>query len=162
MCPLAVCRFGYVLYDGVSFAKESLHITAENESFGDAAEEGDGCGEAEDVAHLGLAGGESAEVMVVLHGVEGSAEHGVLEVGGAVEGGDARGEALAEEEVSGAPGDGVTEGEETGGGAFERDGLLSEVGVAGEMDFDGTGEVEDAVDGRGDDGYFVKSDHVLV
>jgi hypothetical protein len=39
--------------DGVALAKEGEHVAAEEEDFGDAAEEGKGSGDAEVVSHLG-------------------------------------------------------------------------------------------------------------
>ena len=42
-------------------------------------------------------------MVVVLHGVERSAQHGVLEVGGWIEGGDGAGEVLANAEMTGSP-----------------------------------------------------------
>ena len=139
-----------------------MHVAAKDKGFGDAAEDWDGRGEAEDVAHLGLAGWEGAEVVVVLHGLEGASEHGVLEVGWWLVRGDPRGEALADEEVSRAPGDGVAECQQAFGGASERDGLFPEMSIACEVDFDGTGEVEAAGDGCGDEGGLFEGDHAVL
>jgi hypothetical protein len=140
--------FGDLADDGVAFAAEGT-------------ERG---GKAEVVAHFGAGrsvGGrmEGAEVVVVLHGLEGAAEHGVLEVEGWLEGSDGAGEVLADEEVAGAPGDLLAGTDEAGAGAGG--GLFAEVGVAQQMDVDGAGKVEDALEGSGDDESFMQFDHVF-
>ena len=93
--------------------------------------------------------------MVVLHEGEGAGEHGVLKGVGRVEAGDLRGEALADAEVTGAPGDSLAEGHKTGG-ATSLLGycLLAGMDVAKEMDLDGAGEVEDAGERGVDEGVF--------
>ena len=95
----------------------------------------------------------------MLHEVEGTAQHGVLEVGGRVEGGDRAGEVLADAEVPGAPGDLLTWADESATCSGGR--LLAVVRVAEQVDFDGAGEVEAAFDGRVDQCCFVEFDHAV-
>ena len=82
-------------------------------------------------------------MVVVLHPVEGPMHHGVLEVAWRLESGDAGGEALADKEVAGLPGNGVVQSEEAGSGAAgtvaKGDGLFAVMGVTGKVDFDGAG-----------------------
>jgi hypothetical protein len=155
-------RFGNLLDDRIPFPEEGLHIAAQDEGFGYAAEQRDGCGKPEDIAHLGLTAGKRAEVVVVLHGVEGAAEHGVLKIGWGNEGGDLRSQTLTDEEVTGASGDGVAEREQTSCGALEGDCLLAKMGVAGEMNLDRAGKIEAAFDGCGNYGRLVERNHGLV
>ncbi len=98
--------------------------------------------------------------MVVLHGLERAAEHGVLEGVRAIVAGDPRGQGLADAEVAGSPGNPVSEREQAGGVAGERDGLLAEVGIAEHVDLYREREIEDAVDGGVDAVYFFEGDHL--
>ena len=59
--------------------------------------------------------------------------------------------------MPGTPGDGLAGTDEAGAGAGG--GVLAEVGVAEQMDVDGAGEVEGALDRGGDEGDFVEFDH---
>src|ERR1035441_1343049 len=122
-------RFRDLFDEGVSFAQKRLHVAAEDEGFSDAAKQRDRRRKTENVAHLALSVGENPEVVVVLHGAKGAAQHGVLKICWWIEGGNPRGETLADEEVAGAPGDSVAEREQAGGRAFQSDSLLAEVGV---------------------------------
>jgi len=153
--------FSDLLDDGVALAQKLTHVAAKNEVFGDPAEWTKRGGESKVIAHLGsrsvFGGGQLAEMVVVLHGAKGAAEHCVLKVAGWVEGGNDAGEVLADEEVAGAPGDGFSGANEAGTGSGG--GLLAEVGVAKQMDFDGAREVEDASERGADDGGFVELDH---
>jgi len=147
--------FGDLLDDGVALAEQAAHVAGEDEALGEWAEQGDGGGEAEVVAHAGGAAGEREEEVVVLHEGEGAGEHGVLKGVGRVEAGDLRGEALADAEVAGAPGDAVAESHEAGGAtSLLCDGLFAGVDVPEEMNLDGTGEVEDAGERCVDEGGF--------
>lgn len=159
--PLAglCCAFD----DEASLDEEHAHVAAEDEDLSDTTERGERSGDAELIRHLGSISGKGAEEVVVLHGVEGAPEHGVLEVDGRVEAGDAGGEGLPNAEVAGAPGHLVAEGEETGGLVLRLighdDGGLAEVGVVEQMDFDAASEVEAAFHGCIDDSHFVKFKH---
>jgi hypothetical protein len=169
--PVFAGGFGNLLDYGVAFVEERLHVAAEDKGLRNATEQGDGRGEAEDVMHGGewgrAVGEDRLEVMIVLHGVEGAVDHGVLEAVRRVVRGDPAGEALADEEMACLPGDGVAEGEQARGGVAgprawsrgQRNGRFAEVDVAGEVDFDGAGEVETAFDRSGDQGGFGESDH---
>jgi hypothetical protein len=137
--------------------EEVAHVAAEDEGLCDAAEDGDGGGEAEAVQHLGGVWGEGFEEVVVLHGAEGSFDHGVLEVGGAVVGGDLAGEVLGDAEMRGSPADELAEADEAGGDSA--DGLLAGLLGAEEMDLDAAGEVKAALDGGLDEGAEVEFDH---
>ena len=155
-----------------AFGQQGAHVAAEDEDFGEAAERAERGGEAELVAHLGggAAGGigrQRAKPVVVLHGVECAAEHGVLEEVGAVVGGDGAGEALRDEEVAGAPRNLLAGADEAGGDLrtalrvepAEGLGLLAMVHIAEEMHIDGAGEVEDALERGADEGDLVERDH---
>src|SRR5205823_4011798 len=131
--------FGDSLDDGVAFAKEGQHVAAEEEGFGQRAENGEWGGDAEEVFHLGGAGGESAKVVVRLHGAEDAFDHGGLEVGGRLHGGEFGGEVLPDAEVFCAPGDLLGEFGEAGGDASYGQGLFAGVDVGDEMDFDAAG-----------------------
>jgi hypothetical protein len=74
---------------------------------------------------------------------------------------DPAGEGLTHEEVEGSPGDALADVEETGGDYACGDGLLAEVHVAGEVDFDATGEIEAALDVGVDGGEFSDLYHQL-
>ena len=118
-----------MLDDGVSFADEFQHVAAEKKHFGKRPEDGKGSGDAEEILHLGCAGGEGAEDVIGLHGTEDSLRHGDLEVGGWFDSGDFAGEVLPGAEVLGAPGDLVGEVGEARGQTANREGLLSGVDV---------------------------------
>ncbi len=126
---------------------------------GDSAEDGNGCGEAKDIAHGRGTVRQGAEEMIVLHVGKGAAEHGVLEGVGWVESGNSRGKALAYAEVSSLPGHDVSQTHQAGGETAHCDGLLAGVGCADEVNVDGTCKIEDAFDGSLNDGEFVESDH---
>ena len=74
--------FGDLFDDDVAFVEKVAHVTAQDGYFGDAAQKWNRRGEAEDVFHLGGAGGQGSKVMIVLHGAEGAVNHRVLEIGG--------------------------------------------------------------------------------
>jgi hypothetical protein len=145
--------------DGVAFAEEHQHVAAEEEGFGQGAEDGQRGGYAEEVFHLGGASGEGAEVVVGLHGAEDAFDHGGLEVNGGLHGGELAGQVLPDAEVFCSPGDALGEFEETGGDAAYSQGLFAGVDVGDEMDLDAAGEVEAAFDGGVDDGDFFQPDH---
>ena len=85
---LPLCGFGDLFDYGVAFEEKSSHVATQDGHFGDAAKNWERGGEAEDVFHLGGAGGQGSKVMIVLHGVEGAVNHRVLEVGGWLQGSD--------------------------------------------------------------------------
>ncbi len=64
---LPVAGFGDLADDLIAFAEKVAHVTGQYEAIGDAAENGDRGGEAEDVAHGGGAAWQGAEEVVVLH-----------------------------------------------------------------------------------------------
>ena len=151
--------FGDLLDDGVALAEQVGHVAAQDDAFGDPAQRAEWRGEAEVVAHFGETVGQGAKVVVVLHGVEGAAQHGVLEVGGRLESGDGAGQVLADAEMAGAPCDLLAGTDEAGAGS--RGGLLAGVGVAEQVDLDGTSEIEAAFEGCGDQRGFVELDHAV-
>ena len=93
--------------------EEVAHVTREEQLLRDRAEQWKGRGEDKAVAHACVMDAQRFEEVVVLHGVEGTFEHGVLEVGGTVKGSDAAGEVLADAEVGGAPADELAHADET-------------------------------------------------
>lgn len=125
---LPVVRFGFgeVLDDGVAFAQKGEHVTAEEDRFGEWAEEGKGSSDAEVVSHLGCAGGERAEVVIGLHGAKDAFGHCGLKICGRLHGGVFAGEVLPDGEVLGAPGDLLVEFGETGGDAADGQGCSPE------------------------------------
>ena len=131
--------FSDLFDDGVAFAKEHQHVTAEEESLGEWTEDGKRSGDAEEVFHLGGAGGEGAEVVVGLHGAEDAFDHGGLEVSGRLHGGEFAGEVLPDAEVFCSPGDTLGEFGEAGGDASYGQGLFSGVDVGDEMNLDTAG-----------------------
>jgi hypothetical protein len=148
-----------LFYDGVAFAEEHQHVAAEEEDLGERAEDGKRGGDAEEVFHLGGAGGEGAEVVVGLHGTEDALDHGCLEVSWRLYGSVFAGEVLPDAEVFCSPSDALVEFGEAGGDAADGHGLFAGVDVCDEMDFDAAGEVETTVDGRVDDRDFFEPDH---
>lgn len=54
---LPLGRLGDLFDDGAALEQEHAHVVAEDEMLGDAAENGDGRGDAEDIGHLGAAAG---------------------------------------------------------------------------------------------------------
>jgi hypothetical protein len=102
---LPVGGFRDLLDNGVALAKECKHVAAEEDDFGEWAEDGKGSGDAEEIFHLGRAGGEGAKVVIGLHGAEDAFHHGGLEVGWRLHGGEFAGEILPDAEVFCAPGD---------------------------------------------------------
>ena len=98
-------RFGELLDDCVTFAKESQHVAAEKEDFGEWAKNGKGSGDEEVVAHLGCTGGKGAEEVIRPHGAEDTFGHGGLKVCGRLHGGVFASKVLPDAEVFGAPSD---------------------------------------------------------
>ena len=156
---LPAVGFGYLLDDRVAFAQEVAHIAVEDESFGNDSNHGDGCGVAEDVAHLGEAVGEFEEEVVVLHPCERAGEHRVLEGVGRIELRDVAGESLADTEVASLPCHLVAEPEEAGRTAVERDCQLAEVDVTQDVDLYRAGQVEAEFDGSVDQRHFFEGGH---
>jgi hypothetical protein len=148
-----------VFDDGVAFAKERQHVTAEEESLGKRAENWKGSCDEEKILHLSGAGGKGAEEVVGLHRAKDALDHGDLEVGGRLHGGDLAGEILPNTKVTGAPGDLLRELDETCGDAAYGQRLFGGVDVPDQMNFDASGEVEASFDGSLDDSDFLYSDH---
>jgi hypothetical protein len=148
-----------LLDDGIAFANEREHVSAEKEFFGQEAKDGRRRGYSEVIGHLGRAGGERAEVVVGLHGAEDSFIHGHLEVAWRINCRDFVGEVVPEAEVFGSPGDLVGEVLEAGGEAAYCEGLFVEVYVSEEMDFYAAGEVEAALNGGFDRRGLIDANH---
>src|SRR5271155_3433292 len=106
---LPVGGFGDLLDDGIAFAEEHQHVAAEEEDFGEWAENWKRSSDAEEVFHFRGAGGKNAEVVVGLHGAEDALDHGGLEVGGWLHGGEFAGEVPPHSEVFRSPGDALGE-----------------------------------------------------
>jgi hypothetical protein len=149
---------GDALDDNVAFADEVEHVAAQEEVFGERAEEWERCGDAEDVLHLGERGREGMEDVVRLHRFEDALDHGDLKAGGSVEGGGFAGEVVPDAEVFGAPCDVLVETDKAGGDAIGCESLLAGVDVGEEMDFDAAREVEAALDGGVDESCFFDVD----
>ena len=148
-----------MLDNGVALANESEHVSAEEDFFSQEAKDWRRRGYSEVVGHLGRAGGEHAEVVVGLHGAEGSFVHGHLEVGRRFDGRDFVGQVVPDAEVFGSPCDPVGEALEAGGEAAYCEGLFAGVNVFEEMDFHAAGEVEAALNGRFDCCGLVDANH---
>ena len=156
---MPVVGFGEFFDDGVAFAEEGEHVAAEEESFGEWAEDRNGSGDSEVILHLGCARGQSAEVVVGLHGAKDALRHGGLKISERLHGCVLTGEVLPGAEVFRAPGDLLRKLNEPGGDACDGEGLFTGVNVGQEMDFDAAGEVEATLDGCFDDGDLFELDH---
>ena len=74
--------FGDLFDNDVAFVEKVAHVAAQDGYFGDVSKEWKRGGEAKDIFHLCGAGGQGSKVVIVLHGAEGTVNHGVLEIGG--------------------------------------------------------------------------------
>lgn len=133
-----------------------MHVAAEEEGVGEATEGAERGGEGEGVDHEGACGG-GREFVGVGEGGEGTAYLLVYEAVWWVEVGDAGGEALADAEVAGFPGDGVAEfhGVVRGGDGDAFAGVGHGLGVDGGV----AGEIEANVGWGGDRGEEADGGH---
>src|SRR6185312_6108538 len=157
--PLPISRLGDLLNNGVAFCQQIAHVAAQHQPLGDPAQRPERGGKAEVVAHLGVTVVQREKGVVVLHRPKRSAQHGVLKIPRRVECGDRAGEHLADAEVPGAPRYLLPHADQAGAGSRCR--LLAPMGVAEQVDFDGTGEIEAPVDWCLDDCNFMELDHAV-
>ena len=158
MLPDWIGGFGDGLDEIVSFEEEVGQIAAQDEGFGEPAEETERCGEAEFVAHEGCAIGLQIEVVVVDEAFEHAAQHGVLEVVRAIVGGDDGLMRQVQSEVARAEGDGLIRADDAAGDAC--DGFFAGVRGAGFVQVDAEGQKKAALDWRCDLCYKVDLLHV--
>ena len=114
--------------------EQVAHVTLEHQLLRDQAEHREGCCKDESISHFGAVGSDRFEEVIVLHRSERAFDHGVLEVGWPIIGGDAAGKVLFHFEVSRSPSHELTKPNQTGGHASH--GLLSGLLGSKQMDLD--------------------------
>jgi len=143
---LPLLGFGDSLQDGISLTQQALHVPAKHKDLHQAPKDRQWRGEAKHVFHLRQIGRQRPENMIVLHGVEGALNHGVLKVHGSIHRGDLARQTLPDGKVLRPPGHTLAEIDQAGAAAALNNRRLAPMNISGEVRLDAASQIEAAPD----------------